>query len=240
MERRTYAKGAGIALLLSVISVLVLHLGPTILAGGARASGTSDLNRIVAFYGNPSMLPFWWQGGISLIGIAAFAVLFRRYLLTFPLSPMMAATADIAVLITAAAVPLYALGVGLQSAMVQLVSAGDVGRGALLGVFASWDWIYNSFAYFFEAGYMAAWAIVAWKSGALPRWITVLGGVTAVGHVFNSQVLLSHLPDELTLIPTIFFIAWFFGAGVFLSRGGRSTSDDATSASAKVASRLGG
>ena len=220
MERRTYAKGAGIALLVSVISVLITHLGPTILAGGARVSGTSDLDRIVMFYDHPSMLPFWWQGGISLISIAAFAILFRRYLLTFPLSPLMAATADVAVLITAAALPLYAVAVGLQSAMVQLVSAGEVGRASLLGVFASWDWIYNSFAYFFEVGYMAAWAIVAWKSGALPRWITVLGGVTAAGHVFNSQVLLSHLPDELTLIPTVFFIVWFFSVGIFLSRGG--------------------
>ncbi len=222
MERTTYAKGAGLALLVSVISVLVTQLGPTIIAGGSRVSGTSDIERIVAFYGHPAMLPFWWQGGISLIGILAFAVLFRRYLQTFPMSPATGALVDLGVMTSVAAVPLYALSVGLQSAMVQLVAAGDAGRDAVFGVFAAWDWAYNSFAYFFEAGYMAAWAIVAWRLDALPRWVVVVGAVTAVGHVFNSQVLLTRLPDELTLVPTVLFLAWFVGAGVFLVRGGRA------------------
>ena len=221
MERATYAKGAGLALLVSVISILVTQLGPTIIAGGSRASGTSDIDRIAAFYSDPAMLPFWWQGGISLIGILAFAVLFRRYLRTFRLSPMTGALVDLAVMTTVAVVPLYTLSVGLQAAMVQLVAAGDAGRGALLGVFASWDWVYNGFAYFFEAAYMAVWAIVAWRVDALPRWVVIVGAVTAVGHVFNSQVLLTRLPDELTLIPTVLFFAWLVGAGVFLVRGGR-------------------
>lgn len=222
MERTAYAKGAGIALLVSVISVLLTHLGPTIIAGGSRASGTSDIVRIAAFYGHPAMLPFWWQGGISLIGILAFAVLFRLYLRSFVMGPITSALVDLAAVTTVAVVPLYALGAGLQAAMVQLVAAGDAGRGALLGVFASWDWVYNSFAYFFEAGYLAAWSIVAWRVNALPRWVIVIGGITAIGHVFNSQVLLSHLPDELTLVPTVLFIGWFVGAGLFLARGGRA------------------
>src|SRR5439155_9447149 len=86
--------------------------------------------------------------------------------------------------------------------------------------FASWDWIYNSFTYFFEAGYMAAWAIAAWRSGALPRWIAVIGGATAIGHVFNSQVLVSRMSDDLTLIPTAFFVVWFVSTGTYLVRGG--------------------
>lgn len=222
VERTLYAKGAGVALLVSVVSVLVLHLGPTIIAGGSRASGTSDVDRIASFYSHSAMLPFWWQGGISMIGILAFAVLFRRYLRTFPLSVMTSVLVDVAVMATVAVVPLYALGAGLQAAMVQLVAAGEAGRGGLLAVFASWDWVYNSVAYFFEAAYMAAWAIAAWRVDALPRWVVIVGGITAVGHLFNSQILLSRLPDELTLIPTVLFIAWFVGAGVFLVRGGRA------------------
>ena len=108
--------------------------------------------------------------------------------------------------------------------MVQLVAAGEAGRAALLGVFAAWDWTYNSFAYFLEAGYMAGWAIVAWRLGALPRWIAATGGIVAVGHVFNSLVLMSRLADSLTLIPTAFFLVWFVSAGIYLVRGGKAGS----------------
>ncbi len=220
IARRSHARVAGIALLISVISVLVLHLGPGLIAGGKRVTGTSDVAAIAAFYSHSSMLPFWWQGGISLLGILAFAVYFRRYLMTFSPPPAIAAMADFATLAAVAAVPLYALSAGLESAMAQLVAAGEPGRSALLGVFAAWDWTYNGFTYFFEAGYMAGWAIVAWRIGALPRWIAAVGGVAAVGHVFNSQVLMSHLSDDLTLIPTAFFFLWFVSAGIYLVRGG--------------------
>ena len=155
-----------------------------------------------------------------MIGIVTFAIFFRRYLLTFSLGGTTAATVDVATGLALAAVPLYALSAGLESAMVQLVAAGETERASLLGVFASWDWIYNSFTYFFEAGYMAAWAIVAWRSGALPRWIAVIGGATAVGHVFNSQVIVSRMSDDLTLIPTAFFFVWFVSTGIYLVRGG--------------------
>jgi len=219
-ERRSYARAAGVALLVAVVSVAVTHIGPTVI-GGTRATGTSDVNAISSFYSHPSMLVFWWQGGISLIGIVLFAALFRRYLLTFSPGPVIAGVIDFAALFSVAAAPIYALAVGLESAMVQLAAAGESARPALFGVFAAWDWTYNSFAYFFEAGYMAGWAIAAWKLGALPRWIVVVAAVTAVGHLFNSQVLMSHLSDNLTLIPTAFFFIWFVSTGVYLVRGGR-------------------
>src|SRR6266542_2325929 len=221
MERTTYARMAGIALLITVLSVLVLHAGPGFIAG-QRVTGTSDVAAIVAFYSHPSMLPFWWQGGLSVVGIFLFSVLFRRYVLTFSPSPAVAATTDFAAALMVAAAPLYVLAAGLESAMVQLVSAGEAGRVSLLGVFAAWDWVYNGFAYFFEAGYMAGWAIVAWRTGALPRWIAVVAGIAAVGHLFNSQVLMSHLSDDLTLVPTAFFFIWFVGTGIYLVRGGRA------------------
>ena len=217
MDRTRYARIAGAALLIGLVSVLVLHVGPMAI-GGTRASGTSDVARITAFYGQKSMVPFWWQGGIAILAIAVFAMSFRRYLGTFELSPVLRITADAGAAITIGILPLYAIGSGLESAMVQLVAAGDAGKPALLGVFAAWDWIYNSVAYWFEAGYMAAWAIVAWKSGALPRWIAAIGGLTALGHLFNSQVLVSGLSDDLTLIPTAIFLAWFIAAGVHLVR----------------------
>ena len=220
--RATYARAAGAVLLVAVASVAATHIGPAVI-GGTRASGTSNLTTIAAYYSHPSMLPFWWQGGISLIAIVLFAALFRRYLHTFAPPPLIAALIDAAALMTVAACPLYALAVGLESAMVQIAAAGDAARPALLGVFAAWDWTYNSFAYFFEAGYMAGWAIVAWRLNALPRWITAVAAITAGGHLFNSQVLVSHLSDNLTLIPTACFFLWFVSTGIYLVRGGSRT-----------------
>jgi len=219
-ERKTTARVAGAALLIAVLSILVLHLGPALISGGKRATGTSDVAAIAAYYSHPAMLFYWWQGGFSVIGVVLFAVLFRRYLLTFSPSPVMTGIADFATAIAVAVTPLYVLSAGLESAMVQLVSAGPAGRDALLGVFAAWDWSYNSFAYFFEAGYMAGWAIVAWRTGALPRWIALVGALTAIGHLFNSQVLISHLSDDLTLVPTALFLLWFVSTGIYLVRGG--------------------
>src|SRR5438045_3729037 len=67
---------------------------------------------------------------------------FRRYLQTFALPPAMAAVADLATVLAVAATPFYALSVGQESAMVQLVAASPANREALLGIFASWDWTY--------------------------------------------------------------------------------------------------
>ncbi|MEP7105476.1 MAG: hypothetical protein ABI838_06500, partial [Chloroflexota bacterium] len=69
---------------------------------------------------------------------------------------------------------------------------------------------------------MAGWALVAWHTGALPRWLAIVGAVSSVGHVFNSQVLMSHLRNELTLVPTLFFLVWFLSAGIYLAGGGRT------------------
>ncbi|HEU5317909.1 MAG TPA: hypothetical protein VFX49_17490, partial [Chloroflexota bacterium] len=176
----------------------------------------------------------------SVPAIVLFAVVFRRYVLTFAPSPVVGAIADFAVAVTVAAAPLYLLAVGLESAMVQLVAAGEAGRDSLLGVFASWDWVYNSFAYFLEAGYMGAWAFVAWRTGALPRWIGAVAGVTALGHLFNSQVLMAGLSDNLTLIPTAFFLLWFVATGIYLVRGGRMTGSAAVADPLTVAPATAG
>jgi hypothetical protein len=219
VDRATLARAAGISLLIAIVSVLVLHGGPGIIAGGNRVSGTSDLSTITAFYSHPSMRVFWWQGGVAILAILFFAAQFRRYLLTFPLSPMQLGIVDFATYAAIGAAPMYAVSGALEPAMVQLVGAGESGSG-LLAVFVAWDWIYNSFAYFFEFAYMAAWAVVVWQTRALPRWIAALGALTAVGHLFNSQVLLSGMSDTLTLIPTVVFIVWFIATGIYLLRGG--------------------
>ena len=68
------------------------------------------------------------------------------------------------------------------------------------------------------------------KGGGIALLLSVIS--VLVLHLGPPSWLVVH--EELTLIPTIFFIAWFISAGVFLSRGGKPMPADATSAPANL------
>jgi len=174
---------------------------------------------IEAFYHHRALLPFWWQGGISLIALIGFALCFRAYLRTFELGPIASIVVDAATAAMLLETPLLVVGVGLQSALVQLVNSGPAPAGTL-ALFATWDWIYNSFTYWFEAAWMSMWAGIALRTRALPRWIGLVGAAAAAGLLFNSTVLMLGLSDNLTLIPTAGLIVWMASTSVYLVRGG--------------------
>ena len=204
---------------IALISIIVLHAGPAAIAG-QRVSGTNNIQLIEAFYHHGAVLPFWWQGGISLIGIIGFALCFRAYLRTFELGPIASVVLDAATAVMLLETPLLVVDVGLQSALVQLVNSGPAPAGTL-ALFAAWDWIYNSFTYWFEAAWMSMWAGLTLRTLVLPRWIGVVGAATAVGLIFNSTALMLGLSDNLTLIPTAGLIVWMASTSVYLVRGGR-------------------
>src|SRR5258708_10056215 len=113
--------------------------------------------------------------------------------------------------------PLIAMVLGWQSALVEVVSGGSV-KG-VLGLCAGWAWIYTGFTYWFEIAWMSIWAALALRTAALPRWVALLGGVAALGLLFNSAVLVLRLADNYTLIPTVFLVAWMRCTSVFLLLG---------------------
>lgn len=217
-SRRTFARVAGAILAICFLSVMAGHAGPAAIAG-QRVSGTGDVGLIRTFYSHPAMVWFWWQGGISLLGLVIFGMVFRSYLRTFEQSPMAQVLTDAATALIVVESGLLAVMLGLQSAMVQLVTAGAP-DGALLSVFAGWDWLYNSVTYWFEFGWMFMLAGVAYRAQALPAWMTIIGSIAAFGLLFNSTALLLRVPDIYTMIPTAFFAAWFVCTSVYLLRGG--------------------
>ncbi|MEP7104308.1 MAG: DUF4386 family protein [Chloroflexota bacterium] len=203
---------------MAFLSILIQHGGPGAIAG-QRLSGTDDLRAIREFYGHRELLGFWWQGGVSFIGLAFFALGFRAYLRTFELGPVAALLADLATAVALLEAPLIAVDLGLQSALVQVVGSGSP-EGAL-ALFASWDWIYNEMTYWFEATWMLLWAALALRTGALPAWIGVAGVAASIGLLFNSAALMLRVPDIYTLVPTAILVVWMAATVVYLVRGGR-------------------
>jgi hypothetical protein len=215
--RRTIARLSGIVLALTLVAILFEHGVPGATAG-QRVSGTDNLSAIHDFYNHRSYLAVWWLGGVGIIGMVLFPLAFRAYLRTFELGPVASLFADLATAVMVVEAPLIAIELGLQSALVQVVSGGR--DNGVMALFASWDWIYNGFTYWFEIAWMSTWAALAIRTRALPRWVAVLGAVTALGLLFNSAVLVLRLADNYTLIPTLFLVVWMFSTSVYLLRGG--------------------
>ncbi|MBI4202601.1 MAG: hypothetical protein HY532_05760 [Chloroflexi bacterium] len=207
------ARWAGWGLLVSFVSLLIIHGGAQAVAG-QRVSGTSDVAAIAAYYSYHGLLPLYWQHGVMVLTFFAFVVAFRRYLMDMARTTLDRVLVDLGALIAAAVIPLGLAVLGLQMAMVQVVDTPS--QDGLLGLFAAWDWIYNSTFYWLEVGWMAAFNLAALRLAALPRWIAVLGLIVPLFHAFHTSVLMLGLSDQLTLPGTALFMVWFVATGVYL------------------------
>jgi hypothetical protein len=222
--RQPWARWSGWLFLGVALSLLVVHGGAQIVSG-QRVTGTDDVDAIRAFYDRAGLLPLFWQHGLGIILFAGAVVTFRRYLMGAATSPVDRAFVDIGTLIAAAVVPLALTELGLQMAMVQV--SGSSGGDGLFGVFAAWDWIYNSAFYWLEVGWVFCFNFVALRTRSLPRAVAVIGLVVAAAHVFHSAVLMLGLSDLLTFPATALFMVWFIATGVSLVRRGERSAPPA-------------
>ena len=216
-QRRSFAQVAGLALALTLVLIIVEHGGPALVAG-QRVSGTSDVGAIRLFYGHQALQPFWGLGGIGFIAMVFFGLSFRAYLRTFQLTAVQALLVEFATAAMLLEAPLIAIQIALQAALVQVATSGT--DSGVLALFAGWDWIYNGSTYWFEVAWMATWAFLALRTGALPKWVAIAGGIGAIGLLFNSTVLTLRLPDASTLVPTAVLAIWMVATVSHLARGG--------------------
>ena len=200
-----------------LLAIIVQQVGPMVIAG-QRVTGTSDVGSIRAFYGHQSLQLFWGLSGIGFVALVFFAVSFRAYLRTFPLSAIESLALDCGTAAMLLEAPLIAVEIALQAALVQTVASGT--DNGVLALFAGWDWIYNGSTYALETTWMAVWAFLGLRTSALPKWVVVAGAAAALGLLFNSTVLTFRVPDSYTLIPTALLAAWMVGALTHLARGG--------------------
>ncbi|WP_426997662.1 hypothetical protein [Pseudarthrobacter sp. N5] len=215
--RRSFARIAGAALAVTFLLIMVEHGGAALVAG-QRVSGTSDVGAIRLFYGHPVLQLFFGLAGIGFIAMVFFGLSFRAYLRTFPLTAVEALLVDFATAAIVLEAALIAIQIALQAALVQVVTSGT--DGGVLALFASWDWIYNGSTYWFEVTWMAAWAFIALRTGALPKWIAIAGGIGATSLLFNTTVLTFRIPDSYTLVPTAVLVVWMVATLTHLARGG--------------------
>ena len=213
------ARIAGIALLVTLLSIVVLYGGSSAVAG-TRPDDAVDTSSVSAFFGHDALRPFLLQALISVFGSVTFALAFRRYASAWSRTAQADAVVDLGAALVLIEAPVLVVALGLELALVQLVSLGD--RTAILPVFMAWDWIDNGTMLWLEFGWMALIGLAGWMTGALPRWLAGLGiAVALLIALFAAPALPLRYPLGTSLVAYGPFMVWMLTAGVYLARGGR-------------------
>lgn len=215
--RSANARLAGIGLLVALASIIVLYGGSGAVAG-TRPDTAEDVASIRAFFGQPGVGIFFAQGIISALGLAFFAIAFRRYLQGLATSALGVHVIDFGTVIVLLEIPVLVVVWGLQLALVRLSSLGDP---SLVGVFLAWDWIDNGTMLWLEAVWMGGLSLGAWMTRGLPRPLAGLGLVVALLiAVLAAPALALRYPLGVSFVAYVPFMAWMLLSGLYLVRGG--------------------
>jgi hypothetical protein len=224
-DLRSYARMAGGGLLVALASIAVLYGGSGAIAG-TRPDDATTAAAVSAFYDHPGLAWLFWQTAISVVGLAFFALAFRRYLATFVTRPLLRQLVDLGTVLVLMEVTVAVVQFGMQLSLVRLAGLADA---SLLGVFMAWNWIDNGTMLWLEVGWLASLSLGAWMSGALPRWLAGLGLVVALMLlVFAVPGLMFGYPVGVSFVAYGPFMAWFLITGIYLVRGGRETSESSS------------
>jgi len=181
---------------------------------------------VSALYDHPGLAWLFWQTAISVVGLAFFALAFRRYLATFVTRPLLRQLVDLGTVLVLMEVTVAVVQFGMQLSLVRLAGLADA---SLLGVFMAWNWIDNGTMLWLEVGWLGSLSLGAWMSGALPRWLAGLGLVVALMLlVFAVPGLMFGYPNGVSFVAYGPFMAWFLVTGIYLVRGGRETQESSS------------
>jgi hypothetical protein len=221
-EVRSYARMAGAALLVALASIVVLYGGSGAIAGTRPDNATTGAG-VSAFYNHPELAWLFWQTVISVVGLAFFALAFRRYLAAFATRPLAHQLVDLGAALVLVEISVAVVQLGLQLSLVRLAGLADT---SLLGVFMAWTWIDNGTMLWVEFAWLGTLSLAAWMTGALPRWLAGFGLVVALLLlVFAVPGLMFGYPVGVSFVAYGPFMAWFLITGIYLVRGGRKTLD---------------
>ncbi|MBI2777348.1 MAG: hypothetical protein HYX57_08855 [Chloroflexi bacterium] len=214
-----YARFAGAGLLVALASLVVLYGGSGAIAG-TRPDTATDATVVSAYFGRGELTFLLWQGIVSAAGIAFFALAYRRYLSGFATTPLARQLADFGIALALFEIPIVIVAFGIELAVVKLAQVGDP---SLLGVFTAWTWVDNGMMLWLEFGWVGVLSLVAWQSGALPRWLAGYGLIVAILLlVLAVPGLVFGYPLGLNLVAYGPFMIWFLLMGIYLVRGGRA------------------
>ncbi len=212
MSRFSLQVGA-IAGWLTLAGVLVaLVILPTVIAG-QQVSGTSDVQRISAYYNHPEF-------GFLLSMVNAFIIVFT---VTFGVvlrgalraNDRQGLLADIALVALAVTASLYLVQGALAATLVTIAGqAGEIGPW-----FRFYDILYHGVADVMEGFWIGAFALAMLaRPGRFPAWLGWLGlGLGLLRWVKATGPFVA-LPEALTIVGGLVLIIWLGGVCVVLTR----------------------
>ncbi len=195
---------------ISVIGILGYHLLLTALAG-QRVSGTTDLEAVKAYYGQPIVAALGVEQFVIVIPVLVFGLVLRETLATNPWTRLLAGIGLGALVIE---LPVVLTEIAAQAGLVAAVQAGEpVG-----GLFRFWDALYNSGLYAIEATWVLGFGLAMRQHAAFPRAMRWLTPVTALLLAINVSAIWIGIPDAATLPSALFIALWLAGASLGLGR----------------------
>lgn len=124
-----------------------------------------------------------------------------------------AAFAEIGLLLLIVALPVYAVSGALGASLTTLSDGDPALFGAVHGFY---QLLYNGAADVLEGAWIGAFSIAA-LSSPMPRWIGWLGVAAALARWIKAFMPVVALPEAITLISGVLFVAWFLAVVVRLT-----------------------
>lgn len=207
---RTLYVAAGVAALVVLPLILTYEvIGPMVIAGDTRPSGSTDAVRIGDYYrGN---------AGLAALTLVEFA--------TVPLAALFVFGLGHSLWSNPRARPWLLVACAAFTAEIPLILAAGAIQGAIAltegtspALFRAWDLLWNSGVYILEAGLVAAFALAAHAAGR-SRATVAFGAIVALALAFDALVLWLPIPPQSALPANLLFSAWFIVNGVGLLHG---------------------
>ena len=197
--------------LIGVVGGLIVI--PAVIAGQPPTSST-DLSAVRAYFGHAQLaLQFGLVNGFIALAFVTFGLGLRAAIRSVA-DDRSHAFADIGLGLIVVTLPLYLISGALGATLVDVA-----GRGAaeLPTLFRLYDVTYDGLADVLEGGWIGAFSL-AMLNGPLPRWIGLLGIVLGLSRWIKALAPFVALPDAITAVSGLLFLAWFVAIVVALTR----------------------
>ncbi len=215
-----WGRWAGAAFAVTLFSIAIKQFGTQAIAG-AEISSSSDPIALVAHFAHPGLRFVLWQAGVGLVAALAFFIFFRTFVRARSSSEAVAVILDLIVVVGAVEMGLLFVESALQLGLVDLASAEPSAGASILGLFKTWDWLYNSLIFWLEGSLVALISWVILRSNVVPSWIGRLGILAAIGLYLNTLQVLGGLPSAAAVPAISAFVIWGVSLAVALLRTGR-------------------
>lgn len=186
---------------------------PTAIAGQPPTSST-DLSAVGAYFAHPQLaIQFGLVNGFIAVAIIAFGLGLRAAIGSVA-DDRSRAFADVGLGLIVVTTAVYLISGALGAALVDVATRGG---GEVATLFRLYDVLYNGLADVLEGAWIGAFSL-AMLRGPLPAWIGWLGIVLGLSRWVKALAPFVVLPDAVTAVSGLLFLAWFLAIVIALTR----------------------